>query len=629
MNIYIMNFEKLVALFEKLDTTTKRLEKTYQISEFLKICPDENLDVLIYLLQGKVFSETDSRKLGVASKIVVKALNISTGISLDDINKIWRDTGDLGICAQNVTAKKTQRTLFCQKLSISKVHSNLVKLSEFEGSGTVDKKIKFISELLTSASPVEARYITRIVLEDLRLGVGEGTLRDAITWANFPPVYGVFKKCGTCEKIMPNGKLCLYCGSDLIKKYESHDTNFTSIDNISNDGDFVYLENESSAREIYNQFLSIVQNAYDLVNDFSKVARVLKNEGISGLGKIKLESLNPLKLMLYLKAKDFDDAFTRVGRPCAIEFKYDGFRVQCHKKNGVIKLFTRSLEDVTKQFPDVVKFIEKSVSCDDFIIDGEVIGIDSNGNYLPFQKISQRIKRKHDIEELVKTVPVVLRIFDIMLVDSNSLLNESFKVRRGHIERIITEDENITLAEQRIVSSEPEALAFYENSLQKGNEGAMMKSLDAPYKPGKRVGHGVKIKPTMDTLDLVVTGAEWGEGKRSEWFASFTIACLDDDGSFLDIGKVGTGFKEKSDDGLSFDQMTKLLKPLVVYEKGKSVRVSPKIIIEIEFEEIQKSPSYASGYALRFPRVKGIREEKPVSEVSSLEFVEESFYHQN
>ncbi|MFC2135665.1 DNA ligase, partial [Bacteroidota bacterium] len=169
---------------------------------------------------------------------------------------------------------------------------------------------------------------------------------------------------------------------------------------------------------------------------------------------------------------------------------------------------------------------------------------------------------------------------------------------------------------------------FYEEALEKGNEGVMLKKTDSIYKPGARVGFWVKLKPVMDTLDLVIIGAEWGEGKRSGWLTSLSLACIDDDGNVLEIGKVGTGLKEKSEEGLSFGEVTDMLKPLITNEKGREVKVKPEIILEIKFEEIQKSPTYSSGYALRFPRVVKVRDDRSLEDASDLVSVKELYEHQ-
>ena len=197
------------------------------------------------------------------------------------------------------------------------------------------------------------------------------------------------------------------------------------------------------------------------------------------------------------------------------------------------------------------------------------------------------------------------------------------------MESIVEEKQGkIQLAKEIITEDEQKAEQFYNESLAKGNEGIMIKALDKPYKPGSRVGYGLKIKPVMETLDLVIVGAEWGEGKRSDWLSSFKIACKDASGQFLSIGKVGTGIKEKDEEGTSFGQMTKLLKPLIISEKGKEVRVKPEIVIEVKYEEIQKSQNYKSGYALRFPRFVCIREDRSADEISDLKQVRELYEQQ-
>jgi len=330
--------------------------------------------------------------------------------------------------------------------------------------------------------------------------------------------------------------------------------------------------------------------------------------------------------MLYPKAEDFKEAFEALGKPAQCEFKFDGFRIQAHKKDGKITLFTRRLENVTKQFPDVVKFVEEFVKAKEFIIDSEAVGYDSKTKkYVAFQIISQRIKRKYDIEEIAKKFPVELDVFDVVEYEGENCMNKPFRERRKILEKMVPKEVpfKLKLAEAIVTSSEKEAEEFYQRSLQAGNEGVMVKSLDAPYQPGRRVGGGVKIKPVMETLDVVIVGAEKGEGKRAGWLSSFIIACRDEDSDELvEIGRVSTGFKEKSEEGTSFDDMTKLLDSLIVDKKGKIVKVRPKIIIEVAYEEIQKSPEYSSGYALRFPRLVRLREDRGPDDASTLREVD-------
>ncbi|MBU0628700.1 MAG: ATP-dependent DNA ligase [Nanoarchaeota archaeon] len=580
-----MEYLNLVQLYQKLEETTKRLEKTYLLSEFLKTTKKEDIAHIVLLLQGKLFPSWDERKIGVASRLILKAINISTGITIEKIEQEWKKTGDLGLVAENLVTRKKQVTLFSHQLSTQKVFNNLRKLAGLEGAGTVDKKLQLIAELLTSSKPLEAKYIIRTLLEELRVGVGEGSLRDAIVWASF--------------------------GDKIGLKYLSEN----KID--------------ISSREEYNHYAAIVQRAYDLTNDFSSVAEAAKL-GLKELEEIELAVFRPLKVMLALKVKDIKEGFERCGKPADIEYKLDGFRIQVHKQGNKIKLFTRRLEEVTLQFPEVVEYVKKNVKGDSFILDSEAAGFNpKTGKYFPFQHISQRIRRKYDIEEMSNKFPVELNVFDILYYNGKNLIKEDFQKRRELIEKLITnKPKKIQVVTNLITEDEKKVEKFYKDSLSAGNEGIMFKKLDSPYKPGARVGHMVKMKPVMETLDLVIVGAEWGTGKRANWLSSFTLACIDEDGNFLEIGKMGTGIKEKSEEGTSFEQLTDELKPLILSEKGREVKLKPKVVIEVNYEEIQKSPNYSSGYALRFPRMINLRLDRHPSECSTITLVEDLYYGQ-
>lgn len=574
-----MQYQLLAKLYGELGSTTKRLEKTKILSDFLKTVPEEELQHVLLLVQGRVFPQWDQREIGIAARLMLKAITIATGISSEEIEKHWTDSGDLGETARQTIKRKQQATLFSQELNTEKVFDNLQKLATLEGQGTVDRKVKLLAELLTSASPEEAKYIVRTALADLRIGLGEGTLRDAITWSCFGDDIGITDS-------IPDEK-----------------------------------------REQYNEVISIVQNSIDIANDFAKVAVIARTKGLLGLSNVELQPKIPVKVMLYQKAKDFEDAFSTVGKPAALEYKYDGFRMQIHKTAGKITIFTRSLEDVTAQFPEVVNAIKENISADNFILDAEAVGYDvKTGKYLPFQNISQRIKRKYDIAQMAKQFPVELAIFDVLFLKGKNLLQESFEQRRKLIEENVKqEDKKIIWAKQVITDNADEAQKFYEEALNLGNEGIMIKNLQGIYKPGSRVGYGVKIKPVMETLDVVIVGAEWGEGKRSQWLSSYVIAVKDESGELVEIGRVGTGFKEKDEEGVSFNQITELLKPDIINQEGKEVTVKPKIVLEINYEEIQASPTYSSGFALRFPRFVRLREDRGADEVSNISEVKELY----
>ncbi|MBI2541771.1 ATP-dependent DNA ligase [Candidatus Woesearchaeota archaeon] len=583
-----MEYSRLVVMYEQLSKTTKRLEKTHIISEFLKDVGAEDIEHVMLLLEGRVFPSYDSRVIGVASRLMLKSLSAATGISADKIENEWKKLGDLGLVAESIVKAKKQATLHSTKLTVRKVFENIRKLAELEGQGTVGRKTQLIAELLTSAKPLESKYIVKTILEEMRIGVGEGAMRDAIVWAFFGDKIGV--------------------------KY-------------TREGNDIEFED----RETYNKYANAVQSAYDVTNEFAEVAKTAKSKGIEGLNNIEMHVGIPIKVMLSLKVDTIEEGFETVGKPAAVEFKYDGFRIQAHKdEKGNIRLFTRRLEDVTNQFPDIVESVRKNVKGRSFIIDSEAVGYDKKtGKYLPFQSISQRIKRKYDIERMSRDFPVELNVFDVIFFDGKSMIKEPFQKRRKLLEKSVhQEKKKIVLSKFKITSEKKAIEQLFKNAFESGNEGLMFKALDAPYKPGARVGYMVKFKHMMETLDLVIIGAEWGEGKRSKWLSSYHIACADEDGNFLEIGKASTGLKEKEEEGLSFMEMTKMLKPLVISEKGKEVKIKPKIVIEVGYEEIQKSPSYTSEYALRFPRIIKLRIDKGAEDASTLDYVQKLYAQQ-
>lgn len=559
-----MNYKTLAQLYEELSSTTKRLEKTSILSKFLKELHESDRDVL-YLLLGEIYASHDERKIGISNQLTIKAISKATGTEPNKVAQEWKSIGDLGKVAEKLTEKKKQATLRSHVLTTEKVLENLRKLPELEGKGTVEKKLSLITELLTSASPLEAKYLVRILLGDLRIGIKESTVRDALADAFF---------------------------SDDKK--------------------------DSSNK---------IQEAIDKTNDLAEVFDLAKKRKIKFLEEVSLEIGKPVKVMLAQKVSTIKEGFEALGKPCAIENKYDGFRIVIHKKGNEIKLFTRRLENVTKQFPEVVEYVKKYVKGNSFILDSEAIGFDSKTKeYLPFQKISQRIKRKYDIEAIKEKLPVEVNVFDILYYNGSSMLKEPFEKRTALIKKIVKNNPyKIIHAKQIITSDEKKAQEFYKKALKDNQEGIMMKNLSAGYKPGSRVGQMLKVKPEERELDLVITGAEYGTGKRSGWLSSLVLSCKGEKNEFLEIGKVGTGIKEKIEQGISFEELTKILKPLIIKEEGKTVYVKPKIVVSVTYQEIQSSPNYSSGFALRFPRFTALRPDRNPNDIATLKEVEEDF----
>jgi DNA ligase 1 len=581
-----MQYKELAEFYESLSSTSKRLEKTYQISRLIKDAKEEEIKIIVLLAQGKIFPEWERIKIGASDKLVIKAISKSAGASSVHIESEWKRLGDLGSVAHALLAKRKQSSLFPKEFSVRQVYGIIKDLAEHEGKGSVDSKVSAISDMLLNSTPLEAKYIVRTILDNLRVGVGIGSIRDAIAWAFFSEEFGLDYKGG----------------EDIII------------------GD----------REKYNLIIERIQNAYDLTNDMGNVALTLKKEGLEGLDKLGLKVGNPVNPMLFQKAKDVKDAFETVGRPAAFEYKYDGFRMQIHLKQKKVQIFTRRLEDVTTQFPDVVESV-KHIDAESCIVDAEAVGYDKKtGRYIAFQSMSQRIKRKYDITEVAANFPVELNVFDILFHNDENLLKMPFIERRRILEKIVpNESKKIVLSKLIVTDDDAKAQAFYDESLKMGQEGMMAKNLEGIYKPGARVGFGVKIKSIMDPLDLIIVAAEYGEGKRSGMMTSYVLACKDDEGGLLEIGKVSTGLKElEQEGGMTFEEMSNILKPLIRKTHGKTVELSPEIVIEVGYEEIQTSPGYSSGYALRFPRFLRLREDKGVDDAASIADVERLFFEQ-
>ncbi len=622
-----MDYKDLVGFYKKLGSTQSSLEKTSILSDLFSGKDDRELEILVKLCMGRIFSAWKDEDIGISSKLMVKALKKVSGSGEKAINQEWKSTGDLGKTAENLLGRKRQQTFAVRKLTVEKVHENLKAVADFEGSGSQSRKIDNISELLSMANPEEAKYIVRTVLRNMRLGVGEGIVRDAILEAFFPIILDIKDAMG--EDIREKDVLIdKKVSNDFLeeeKEFEPEIFNFGSvkISEIEYDRFDVIILDKTDARKLYSYLKDAVQHGYDVTNDFGDVAVTAKNRGIKGLLGLEMKIFRPVNAMLAKKVDTIKEGFETVGKPAGVDYKYDGMRAQLHKKDDEVKVFTRRLDDVTEQFPDVEKAVKEFVKSDECIIDSELVAYDpDDGSTVPFQKLSKRIKRKYDIDEMVENIPVEIRPFDIIYLEK-ALIKRKYSERFEKLESIIEEENDvIRLVDRMVTDNEEDVNSMQQRSLSEGQEGIMMKNLDAEYKPGSRVGYMVKLKPVMETLDLVIIGAEWSEGRRSGWLGSLTMGCKDDDGNYLEVGKLATGLTDKQ-----LEEITNRLEPLIVEEDGRQVKVSPEVVVEAEFEEIQKSPTYTSGFALRFPRLKRFRDDK--EDADSIEKVARLYKSQN
>ncbi|EEB74384.1 ATP-dependent DNA ligase [Thermococcus sp. AM4] len=545
-----MKYLELAELYRRLEKTTLKTLKTKFVADFLKKTPDDLLEIVPYLILGKVFPDWDERELGVGEKLLIRAVSMATGVPEKEIENSIKDTGDLGESVALALKKRKQKSFFSQPLTIKRVYNTFVKVAEASGEGSQDRKMKYLANLFMDATPEEGKYLARTVLGTMRTGVAEGILRDAIAEA---------------FKVKPE----------------------------------------------------LVERAYMLTSDFGYVTRVAKLEGNEGLSKVSIQIGKPIRPMLAQNAANVKEALIEMGGEAAFEIKYDGARVQVHRDGDRVIIYSRRLENVTRSIPEIVEAVKASLRPSKVIVEGELVAVGENGRPRPFQYVLRRFRRKYNIEEMIEKIPLELNLFDILYVEGESLIDTKFAERRKKLEESVEESDKIKLAEQLVTKKVDEAEEFYKRALELGHEGLMAKRLDSVYEPGNRGKKWLKIKPTMENLDLVIIGAEWGEGRRAHLLGSFLVAAYDpESGEFVPVGKVGSGFTDED-----LIEFTKMLKPLIVREEGKFVEIQPKVVIEVTYQEIQKSPKYKSGFALRFPRYVALREDKSPEEADTIERV--------
>lgn len=547
-----MKYEELVNVYEALNATTKRLEKTEILSNFLETVDSELLPPVTLMCLGKVFPSWSEEEQGIGDKLIMKAVADVAGVSVLDVENEVRDKGDIGAASEVLVKNKKQMTFFSQALTIEFVFNNLRKLTTISGNRSTSRKISIILELLSSASAVESKYICRTIVEQLRIGVGEGIIRDGIA--------GAF-----------------------------------SIDK------------------------EIVDRASMLTNDLGLVAKVAKEEGKEGLQKLNLTPGKPVKLMLAQLSEGIDISINEMGLALC-ETKYDGIRCQIHKHNGEVTLFTRRLENITKAIPEIVEAIEIAFPDSDFIAEGEIIAT-RNGEPLSFQHILHRVRRKYNIEETMENIPVELYLYDLLYY-KEPLIDNAIKTRREILENIVNTTDMIHLSKLVLCSPEniDEAKELFEESISGGHEGIMIKNAYEPYIPGIRGKKMLKYKAEPENLDVVVIGGTKGIGKRGEFIGSYLIALQDEDENLKPIAQVGTGLSDEQ-----LEDLTHKMEEYKISQKGTKITVEPKIIFEVAYSEIVKSPEYEAGYSLRFPVVKRIREDKGLKDIDTVERLESMY----
>ena len=571
-----MKFAEIAEFFERMEVTSKRLELTEILVELLKNTPINVISKVTYLIQGKLRPNFEGVELGIAERLAMKAISKSAGVSMKKIEDGYKVGGDLGVTAANILKQKTQTTFSAESITLERVYDTLFKIAKLEGKGSQDMKIKYISSLLNDATTNESKFILKILLGTLRLGIAENTLMDALAIA------------------------------------------FTD---------------EKSNRVL-------IENAYNVSSDLGYVSEVVAKQGINGIEKFEIAIFNPIRPMLADRVKSEEDAIKKFQDEFAAEYKLDGERAQIHKKGNEIIIFSRSLEKITQYYPDIVEKIPNLLICDECILEAEVVAINEDtGNFLPFQELMHR-RRKYKLEKAVSDYPITVNFFDILFLNGKKIIDLPYLERRNNLLKIVKDDKFVKVIPMSIIKNEGDVLEVLENSINSGCEGLMLKMLQSPYRAGMRGSNWLKLKREYqnelgDSLDLIVVGAFFGKGRRTGRYGTLLLATYNSDSdTFPSICKVGTGFTDES-----LDQLYQILSPNVTIKKNSKIEsdmnadvwFEPSLVIEIVASEITLSPIHKtgfnilrkeSGFALRFPKFTGkIRSEKNVEDASTDEEV--------
>ncbi|MDJ0269525.1 MAG: ATP-dependent DNA ligase [Aigarchaeota archaeon] len=346
-----------------------------------------------------------------------------------------------------------------------------------------------------------------------------------------------------------------------------------------------------------------------VIGDIGELAKLAVKGKLTTAG---MRLFSPVRPMLAEMSETAQDAIREHGGKTAFEPKFDGVRLQIHKQGDVVRLYTRRLSDVTHSLPDVVDVVKRAVKASEAVLDAEVVAVDQAGKALPFQETMRRLGRERDVEEAVTQIPLQLKVFDILYLEGDTVIDKPYMERHRLLERVV--EDGSLLAEQLITDNAEEAERFMERVLEQGHEGLIAKDPRSAYTPGRRGGHWLKIKPA-ERLDVVIIAAEWGHGRRQGWLSNYHLAVLDKEtGSFEMVGKTFKGLTDRE-----FEEMTRRLQEIKLADTEWGLIVRPEIVVEVAYNEIQRSPHYRSGYALRFARITRIRDDKPPSEVDTLQ----------
>jgi DNA ligase-1 len=598
-----MNFKKIAEYFEKIESASSRLIMTGILAELFSEADSAEITKIIYLLQGQLAPAHKQIEVGMGEKYIEKAIAKAGGYSAGEVHSEFKELGDLGLVAEHFIKNKKQKSLFSAELSIEKVFSNLMKIATSSGSGSQDLKIKLIAELLNSASQLEARYLVRIPLGNMRLGIGDPTIMDALA-------INLTKEARQDKKLVKEIESTL-----KEKKEEKREAEFE--------------------RKLRVKLRERIEAKYNVHSDLGSVAEKLKSKGVNGLDEISIEPGTPIRPTLAERLPLAEEIIKKLGK-CAIEAKYDGFRLAIHKDGNKVTIFSRQQENVTPMFPELSEAVKKQVKAKDAIFEGEALAFnEETGEYYSFQITIQR-KRKYNVKEMSEQFPLKLFAFDVLYIDGKSLMGLPFKERRKRLEKMIGKGKTLGLSDSIITDNPKEIETYFNERVEKGLEGIIAKDLNAPYIAGARKFAWIKLKRSYkgelsDTVDAVIVGYFKGKGKRTQFGLGGLLTAVYDEKEdvFRSVAKIGTGMTEEN-----LSELEKILSKIKREKKPQRVDsgvepdfwVEPKYVVEVLADEITKSPMHkAAGLALRFPRMIKIRTDKKAEQATTVKEIKQMF----
>jgi DNA ligase-1 len=507
-----VRFVEFCALCRTLEATRSRLAKTAAVAEFLRRLTPDEIAWAVAFLAGRPFPASDRRVLEVS----------------------WATLADMLEAVGGAPATSD--------LTLGDVAHSFGSVAEASGPGSRRIKAERLGALFGRATTDEREVLQKILLGEMRIGLHEGLIQEALAQA---------------------------AETDL----------------------------------------ELVRRAALFLSDLSTVARVALSEGGSGLQRVGVHLFVPLLPMLAELARDFAEVFAAHGDRMGLEFKYDGARIQLHKAGEEVRIWSRRLSEVTTSLPEIVEVARRDFRASSLIVDGEVVAVGRDGRPLPFQDLMRRFRRLHEVDTAAREVPLVLYLFDCLLVDGRSLIDEPYEARWAELERLTG---GAYLARRMIPANVEAAEAFLMEALAAGHEGVMAKALASPYAPGSRGKRWFKVKPA-ETIDCVIVAADRGSGRRQGWLSNYHLAVVDETGRFAPVGKTFKGLTDEE-----FTAMTERLQRLTLDDDGYTVTVRPEVVVEVAYNEIQRSPQYPSGFALRFARITRIREDKSPQQATTL-----------